>query len=389
MKSRHLNWLTALSLIPLLLEMPYVFRTMGNSPLESKNYVFLLLAIAQVAFAIFMGHKNNTLKLDGKLNTACLLITLFSAACLAVSWYKLVHLAVIISSIGLFWSVTCIVYSWPTACALLPACAMFLLGVPSTGFLLGNATGLNGLAAKALLAAVLLPLTPLLSSPKYCPPPAALLYAGTALAIAACYGMKMTTGRLAPPLMTHFKTLAADGFHGTDMAISEADKTFYGNSDISRFLFSDAEGHAIHVLEVANVADIHAIHPMAYCLRASGYTLESEQTFAITTLPNLRRSHLTLPNLQMNHLTDSRTSHGNSQIFINEIVSSRGGRRSLHWQWYTTPEHSTASFLLFRSIYSPAENWRMIHVSTDLASTPEKSRLRLQHFLQAFGIREN
>lgn len=357
MKSRHLNWLVVLSLVPLLWELPYVFRAMSTSPLEARNHYFILLAIAQAAFALYIGHKHDTLKFSEKPNVAFLSFVLISLACLAVSWHKNVHFAMLLSSTCLFWSSSCTIFNWPTACSLLPSCAMFMLGVPSTGFLLSNATGMSGLAAKTIFAVLLLLLTPLASS-NCRPSPNKLLYFCACLALVASYGMKLTTGRMAPALLLHCSTMSAADFNGTNMEITEADRSYYGQSDIQRYLFLDATGTAIHVLDVSKVADIHSIHPMAYCLRASGLTLESEQTVAIKA--------------------DGRVA------YIHEIITSGNGRRYIHWQWYSTPENSTANFLLFRSAYSKADDWRMIQLTTDLTDTPADSRLRLMRFTEAF-----
>lgn len=357
MKPKFLYFISLLVLLPLLWELPYIFKAIGESPLESYNYVFLALAVGQCAFSFIKCNKDNTLKRLEKLNLIGVFLILLSLMCLAASWHKHIHFALILSSVALIWSVSFTLCNWPAACALLPICAMFMLGIPSTGFLLGNATGLNGLTAKSILATVFLLMT-LLATSKYRPSPKTLIYACACLAIAACYCVNMTPGSLAAPLSPNFNALSADGFSGTNMEISDADRNFFGTGDIQRFFFSDNNGNAIQVLDVANVANIHAVHPMTYCLRASGYILENEQTIAITI--------------------DGR------EVFVQEITAIHGGKRTLHWQWYSTPEHSTASFLLFRSVYSPKENWRIIQLCATMNDTPENARASLLHFTNAF-----
>ena len=67
-----------------------------------------------------------------------------------------------------------------------------------------------------------------------------------------------------------------------------------------------------------------------------------------------------------------------------EILAERQGRKRLFWQWYSTPTRSTGSFLLFRTLYSPKDDWSAFIVDTPVADSLEERRETLHRFVGEF-----
>ena len=67
-----------------------------------------------------------------------------------------------------------------------------------------------------------------------------------------------------------------------------------------------------------------------------------------------------------------------------ETVAEREGEKRLLWQWFTTPDYSTSNFLLFRALYSPANNWSSFIIDMPLEGTLEEGQQLLQGFISDF-----
>ncbi|MBP5300985.1 MAG: exosortase-associated EpsI family protein [Victivallales bacterium] len=352
--------LMLLAAVPFCLELPYCLQAMRSAPPEHWNWCFLLAAVALACFAV------PRLRREGAKPSpwsAWRLLPLLAGLLLAlVGWFRHIHYLALLGGILLPWSMALCLYGWQSAAALLPTAGMLLLFLPNTGYLLSILLPGNGLLLKTIAAAGLAALAAALHwRRKPLAPPENCLFWSTAALIAAGYLVSNQPVTPGPPLNPDFTPLLAGGFRGVAEEPTPQDEQFYGKSAIQRFLYASTDGVPIYVLAVGDIDNIHQVHPVAFCLRASGYRILSERT--------ARWCPDDLPGKAWE---------------IREILAERWGERQLFWQWYSTPHKSTANFLVFRAAYHDADGWTAFLVSTPVASTHEESQRRLDSFVRAF-----
>ncbi|MBR6372596.1 MAG: exosortase-associated EpsI family protein [Victivallales bacterium] len=348
----------ALAMLPFIWELPYVFHAMAISPAERWNWCFLILALLLLLLAGIIASINDNLpKATGSSawRFACLipavLLLLFGAI-------KHIHLAFLMGGILLPYTLACCLYGLRLALLLLPGCGMLALSCPSIGIILSTIFPKDGIVLKSILAALLSILFPCIAMLRIQRLKIeALAFAGLAILVADAYVVHGHATSRQPPLLPVFDGLISQHFRGVQDAVSAGDRQFFGDSNIKRFTFNDQTGNVIQVLTVSKIDNIHQIHPSTYCLRVSGYQILEEHT-------------LHLP------------QEGEMQpMDVQEYIVERNGEKRIFWQWYSNRKYSTASFLLFRAVYSPAQNWSVYILdtsSTDTAAT----HLTLRTFIQ-------
>ena len=160
--------------------------------------------------------------------------------------------------------------------------------------------------------------------------------------------------------MPVFDSLISEHFRGVQDAASDADRQFFGDSIIKRFTFIDKADSTIQVLCVGKIDNIHQIHPTTYCLRVSGYKILQEHTLHISK------------------------EDGFQPMEVQELVVERDGEKHICWQWYSNDKYSTASFLLFRAVYSPAQNWSVYILDCPIVNTTDETRQTLKTFIREY-----
>jgi hypothetical protein len=258
----------------------------------------------------------------------------------------------------------CLIYAlwgWRHLLLCLPPLGMLALACPSVGYLLSLAFSYGEVTLKTILAALLTVMVPILYlvhlekvTPK------ALAFSILALLVPALYLSGGRSISLQPAVLPVFSRLITNDFRGVQEMDNDSDRTFFGDSKSERFQFVDATGTSIGALHVWDIADVHKIHPTAFCLRVGAYRLLQEKT-------------LHLP-----------AKEGLPAMDVLEILAERQGRRRLFWQWYSTPSRSTGSFLLFRTIFSQKDNWSAFIVDTPVGDSLEERRETLHRFVAAF-----
>ena len=324
----------ALATLPFIVELPYVFHAMAISPAERWNWCFLILALLLLSLAGIIASINDSSH-NATESSSWRFATLIPAVLLLLfGAIKHIHLAFLMGGILLPYTLVYCLYGWRPALLLLPGCGMLALACPSIGIILSTIFPKDGLVLKSILAAILTILFPclaLLRIPRL--KIETLAFAGLALLVAGAYVVHGHASSRQPPLLPVFDGLITQHFRGVQDTVSAGDRQFFGDSNIKRFTFNDQSGNAIHVLTVSKIDNIHQIHPSTYCLRVSGYQILEEHT-------------LHLP------------QEGEMQpMDVQEYIVERDGEKRIFWQWYSNRKYSTASFLLFRAVYSPAQNW--------------------------------
>ncbi len=344
----------ALATLPFIWELPYVFHAMAISPAERWNWCFLVLALLLLSFAGIIASIKDSLPKATE-SSAWRFVCLIPAVLLLLfGAIKHIHLAFLMGGILLPYTLAYCLYGWRLALLLLPGCGMLALSCPSIGIILSTIFPKDGIVLKSILAAlltILFPCLALLRIPRL--KIEALAFAGLALFVAGAYVVHGHASSRQPPLLPVFDNLISQNFRGVQDTVSAGDRQFFGDSNIKRFSFNDQAGNTIQVLTVSKIDNIHQIHPSTYCLRVGGYQILEEHT-------------LHLP------------QEGKMQpMDVQEYIVERNGEKRIFWQWYSNRKYSTASFLLFRAVYSPAQNWSVYLMeipSTDTDSTRQTLR---------------
>ena len=347
-----------LSAIPLLLELPYCFQAMKSSPPENWNWCFLFGAVA--LFIVLLPHLRKACS-SCEFSFQRLLFVLPALLLLAGGVFRHIHFLVLVSGILLLLSMALSLFGGQVALYLLPVAGMLLLFLPNTGFLLATVFPWNALPLKICAALFFIALVPLVLSWKArLLSPSTFLFTTIAILIVAGYFVSTNPPALEQPLLPDFTPLLTQNFRGITDTVTEGDFQFFGKSKIDRFLYYRKDDDtSVSVLTVGEIDNIHQVHPVVFCLRAGGYRTLSEQSI--------------------------RWPEESAQPWnIREILAQRNEQKVLFWQWFSTAEKSTASFLLFRSLYSSADNWTVFLIGTPVRDSYEQSHKVLGQFVKDF-----
>ena len=352
--------LLLLAAIPFCLKLPYCLQGMRSASPENWNWCFLLAAGVLACAAVPRIRREASKPVPW---SAWRLLPLFAGLLLVLGgWLRHIHYLTLLGSILLPWSMMFCLYGWQSATALLPAAGMLLLFLPNTGYLLSTILPVNGLFLKVIVAVGLTAMAMHLHwRRKPLPAPETCLFWSLTVLIAAGYLVSNQPVAPGPPLTPDFNRLLSGDFRGIAVGATPLDEQFYGRSTIQRFLFANSDGTPVHVLSVGDIDNIHQVHSVAFCLRASGYRILTER--------NVRWSPDDLPGQTWE---------------IQEILAERQGERQLFWQWYSTPQKSTANFLVFRAAYRANDGWTAFLVGTPADDESEESHHRLAEFIRAF-----
>ena len=347
------------SALPFALKLPYCLQAMKSSPAERMNWCFLVGALLLAALSLpkiiegdFPKHSFAPLKLLALLPPALLII---------FGFVKNIHLAALLGGALLPCSAIYCIYGWRELFLLFPAFGMLILSIPNIGLLASSVLELDGLLIKLVIALLLVSSIPffyILKSP--IPKPATALFCLLALLVVIAYlAGGHYSNSMRPPLMPEFDKLILNEFRGIQQGDSSIFRNFYGDSDIRRFIFSDKNNNIINILQVSKIQNIHNVHPTTFCIRVSGYDIVSEHT-------------LHIPQTEQHPAFD-----------VQEIVAEKNSGRHIFWQWYSTPEKSTASFLLFRTLYSSNGNWTAFIADAPVNTSIEHTQELLKSLIQS------
>ncbi|MBQ6471683.1 MAG: exosortase-associated EpsI family protein [Victivallales bacterium] len=280
---------------------------------------------------------------------------------LALGYFRHINLALLLGGILLPMTLAGIFFSVRLLRLLLPGCGVLALFCPGIGIWLSTFLPMDGFLLKLLLALILTLLFPLLTGNLLTRLPLEkTIFCATALLLAAGYWSNGQFLTRQPPLLPRFDSLLSPNFRGILESANESDRQFFGNSNIRRYIFQDAGNHPFQVLAVSEIDNIHNVHSILYCIRVGGYRILSDASRSFPADGDLPPLH------------------------VQEILAEHHGEKTLFWQWYSTPAASTHSFLLFRMLYSPKDNWSVFICSTPVRDSLEASQKQLRTFLHDF-----
>jgi hypothetical protein len=339
--------LIAVSVLPLCLHLPYLLQAWSGSRLDKLDWIFYLLAIPAAVYAA-RGEK------IGKCDFYALLLLIPMLLLAAGSGLHHINALAVAAGVGVIFAAVWLLTAWKTACRVLPAAVILLMGTPSSSYQLSLLLMCPVLVAwiiKILLAAVCLIWIWCNKHFDWSVKKGTLFF--TAALLGSC-GLLLHTKELyfegksfVPEFTGH-----VGAFWGRPIQPDENTRRFFAASKVEQFRYSK-DNVDISVLAVQCGNNIHEIHPASHCLRTSLWTVNSEEIF---------------------YLQDN--------FAVTEIDAEKGNTRILVWVWYSSNELSTPSFLGFRRHFHVGGNYSTYQISIPVYDNIEQSRNELKEFIK-------
>ena len=336
------------SVIPLIMQTPYLISAWRSSRLDQWDWIYYLLALTAMLWAF---SKEKVGKYDYQ---ALFLLLPMIFIALTPAYHKVNALAVA-GSVGCIFAAIWAIGSWHLACRILPAAVILLMGTPSSSYafslLLMSPVWLAWLA-KFMLAMICLVWIWLNKRFDL------QIKRGTLFFTAAVLGCSL--------LLLHSKEIYFAGrsfipefsihisdYWGRAIDPDENTKRFFATSTVKQFRYAKNDID-ISVLAVKCGSDIHEIHPASHCLRTSSWTVHAEKILYLL-----------------------------SDLAVTEIEAQKGSHRMLVWVWYSGKEFSTPGFLGFRRHFRSGKEYYTYQISVPIYKSVEQSRIDLRKFVHS------
>jgi hypothetical protein len=149
------------------------------------------------------------------------------------------------------------------------------------------------------------------------------------------------------------------GWVGVEVTLSPAEQSMNGGRYLKKFAYHNRDGELISVLVADSGGNLHRLHSPIYCMSGAGWTVETASG-------------------------DRFEVDGGGAVDAMTVAAERDGLRVTSLCWYSSAQHSTASYyaLRFAGRAVRKENWVMYSISTS-ASDPEQT---LTAFLSELSV---
>ena len=336
------------SVIPLVLQTPYLISAWRSSRLDQWDWIYYLLALAAMLWAF---SKEKIGKYDWQ---ACFLLIPMIVLTFTQAFHHVNALAVA-SSVGCIFAAVWAIGSWRLACRILPAAVILLMGTPSSSYavsLLFMAPVWLAWLTKFALAMICFVWIWLNKRFDLQIRKGTLFFTA---AVAICSLLLMHSKEIyfagrsfIPEFNSNIK-----GYWGRSIDPDENTKRFFATSTVKQFRYAQNDVD-ISVLAVKCGSDIHEIHPASHCLRTSYWTVHSERTLYLL-----------------------------SDLAVTEIEAQKGPNRMLVWVWYSSNDFSTPGFLGFRRHFRSSRDHYTYQISVPIYKNAGQSRIALRQFVHS------
>lgn len=333
-----------LASMPFLSKFPYMVNAWRTSPMDRFDWIFVLWFAGLAGCALVSELRAGRNSSPDWLALPAVILTAGGFLCATTFWD--IHALAIGSGILLSWATLWLLWGWPTAWRLLFAYGVLLLCTTSSRYWIGFALRelqFDGLWFKFGLGVILSAGQIAVLFFREYTPKRQLFFFSVVLLLGIVFFL-FPVGR----------PLASDGFQpefgkrlfepylGKSQLVTPADRRFFGNSKVERFLFASDDA-LLNVLAVSEIVDVHQIHPASHCLSLSGWDILSEKVRNIAP-------------------------KGKKPFYINEIHIQDQDSFMVVWVWYSSPRRSTGSFFSFRRNWRSGEKWTSYQISVPLES---------------------
>ena len=339
--------------VPYACKIPYIKTSWLQSPLDSHDWIFLLLGFVTLGITL-TGIKKEKIRFD----LSALLFMVPFALIYLLGIVKHIHAVSIMGSILFAAATTWLLWGWDCFITLLPAFLVFCLSVTSTTYWLIRflaPVGIGGLTAKFILSFIALAIAIIQHHFHYIPKKHSSLFASAVCAAFFFVAFVQSTNIRSISFIPDFSSCQFPSAIGRIVEPTQGDLQFFQGSELEKFYFATDDYSSINVLSLTLGSNVHQIHPPSHCLRAGGNQIQSEHILK----------------------TDLRVT----QFIVTEITTAPGARQMLVWYWYANKELSTASFLAFRKAWNPHQEWHSYQISTPIHDDIKKARERLRTFI--------
>ena len=340
--------------VPYACKLPYITTAWKSSPLDSRDWIFLLLGFVTLAIALCGVRGKETRRDWGGLPLLCACILMY-----IIGVKRDVHAISIMAGVLLAASATCLLWGWDCFVILLPAFVVFCLSVTSTSYwitFLLSPLGIKSLPVKIVLTVLAIVVAIIQLRIHFIPKKQSAFFL-----CALCFAFLLVIFQKeahvkSASFIPDFSAGIFNDAKGYAVTPSAGDLQFFdGAKKLEKYVFGTSDSN-IGILAIELGTNVHQIHPPSHCLRSQGLTIISEK--------------LSTEDLRF------------AQITITEINYSIGGRLMLCWYWYSSPKFTTPSFLSFRRYWRPKDEWHSYQISTPIYNDDiGKARERLKKFL--------
>ena len=340
--------------VPYACKLPYITNAWKTSPLDSHDWIFLLLGFVTLGIALFgVRGKETRRDLSGlPLLCACILLYIIGVK-------RDIHAISIMASVLFVASATCLLWGWECFIILLPAFLVFCLSVTSTSYwitFLLSPLGLKSLPVKIFLTVLAIAVAIIQANVHFIPKKhSSFFLCFLCFAFLVVIFQKEAHIKSAP-FIPDFSACMFKDAKGYAQTPTAGDLQFFeGAKKLDKYVFGTSDSN-IGILALELGSNVHQIHPPSHCLRSQGSNIQSEK--------------LSVEDLRF------------AQITVTEICFTRGSHSMLCWYWYASPKFSTPSFLSFRRYWRPNDEWHSYQITTPIYNDDiGKARERLRVFL--------
>lgn len=340
--------------VPYACKLPYITNAWKTSPLDSHDWIFLLLGFVVLGIALFGIHGKATRRDWAGLPLLCACILLY-----AIGVKRDIHAISIMAGVLLAASATCLLWGWEYFIILLPAFLVFCLSVTSTSYwitFLLSPLGLKSMPVKILLTVLAFAVVVIQSQVHFIPKKHSVFFLCTLCFAFLIVVFQKDAHVKSASFIPDFSAGMFKEAKGYAQTPTPGDLQFFeGAKKLDKYIFGTSDSN-IAILAIELGTNVHQIHPPSHCLRAQGSNIQSEKL----SVEDLRFAYIT----------------------VTEIIYSLNGYPMLCWYWYASPKFSTPSFLSFRRYWQPDQEWHSYQISTPIHKNEiGKARERLKKFL--------
>ena len=347
-----------LGCIPLVLCVPYILNAWRTSPMDHRDYVFVIaFAVSALVALVFTEHSTPVSPKQILLVVICFLCGY--VVCRAIS----LNSGAIICAIMFWWSLIWLFRGSRLAFNLLPSFLILLLSVVSSVYWMSVLLGITPTAAfwvKILAMVILLVFEALILHYQWLPKVDVVVFS---MGMAAATVVMLMLGNITKtyaPCKVAFQPVIGE-YIGIEMDKDKSFERFFQYSDAHHYKYSMGNTADFTLLTVDCHHNIHEIHPASHCLRSSGWTIESEKSIQVTI--------------------DEKT------LNVTEVKASWRKSKIVLWVWYSNDNFSTGNFICFRRLWRKSEVWSSYQLGIMDINDLEESRNRLKDILSTIRIK--
>jgi hypothetical protein len=365
MNKRWKSLLTLALFIPLFCNLGYMFGAWQYSPLDQKDFIFWLLALAAAGIFLARAGKISDEKPAKDLDYYGFLLLGVSVLILIFGFIKDINTVYLAGGL-LFIACGCwILWGWRVFWLLCPVFFIAALGLPSTtywtSFLFRNYfQNFSGVSIKLFFAGLaLLWFAATLYRPrKIFVRPEPFFFCLGLLVFIFGYAQSSGPAPRGAPIRLEIRPEAA-GWLGEKLALSDLDESWQGQNINRRYVHYSKTNIYVGSLYTELRNDLHQIHPTALCLATARWKIISNKSVFLKT--------------NCGTLSAAR------------VVAEKDGERSLFISWFTNDSFSTGSFIFFRKSWHFNESWYIYQIMTPVCDDEATAEAVLLNFINTFA----